>query len=129
MSYVDYLLYCMKCFQMMFIIIVAFLENATIGYSLESLCVCVRPSLCVCVCFCTITQKEIDLGTRNRNTLLYMKIAVLEQARMLKLGRYVLLGVINTIYKHCHAWVILWNAAEGSIFWTMDSISLLWNMS
>ena len=29
-----------------FLIIVAFLENATIGYSLESLCVCV----CVCVC-------------------------------------------------------------------------------
>ena len=28
------------------VIIVAFLENATIGYSLESLCVCV----CVCVC-------------------------------------------------------------------------------
>ena len=39
------------------IIIVAFLENATIGYSLESLCVF------VCVCFCMITQKEIDLGT------------------------------------------------------------------
>ena len=49
----------------MSIIIVAFLENATIGYSLESLCVCV----CVCVCFCMITQKEIDLGTRNQNTL------------------------------------------------------------
>ena len=29
------------------IIIVAFLENATIGYSLESLCVCVF--VCVCV--------------------------------------------------------------------------------
>ena len=53
----------------LFLVIVAFLENATIGYSLESLCVCVRPCLCVCVCFCTITQKEIDLGTRNRNTL------------------------------------------------------------
>ena len=45
------------------VIIVAFLENALIGYSLESVCVF------VCVCFCTITQKEIDLGTRNRNTL------------------------------------------------------------
>ena len=31
-----------------------------------SVCVCV--SVFVCVCFCTITQKEIDLGTRNRNT-------------------------------------------------------------
>ena len=57
------------------IFIVAFLENATIGYSLESVCVCVcvcvcvRVRVCVCVCFCTITQKEIDLGTRNRNTL------------------------------------------------------------
>ena len=41
------------------VIIVAFLENATIGYSLESVCV----FLCLCVCFCTITQKEIHLGT------------------------------------------------------------------
>ena len=32
------------------IIIVAFLENATIGYSLESLCVCVCVRVCVCVC-------------------------------------------------------------------------------
>ena len=33
--------------------------------------VLVRVSVCVCpcVCFCTITQKEVDLGTRNRNTL------------------------------------------------------------
>ena len=30
-------------------------------------------------------------------------ISALEQARVLILGRYVLLGVINTIYKHCHA--------------------------
>ena len=51
------ILYCYSCF----------LENATIGYSLESLCVCVCVPVCVCVC--TITQKEIDLGTRNRNTL------------------------------------------------------------
>ena len=50
------------------IIIVVFLENATIWYSLESVCVCVCPCVCVCVCFCTITQKEIDLGTRNQNT-------------------------------------------------------------
>ena len=49
----------------LFLVIVAFLENATIGYSLESVCVCVH----VCVCFCRITQKEIDLGTRNQNTL------------------------------------------------------------
>ena len=34
-----------------------------------SVCVCVSVFVCVCVCFCTITQKEIDLGTRNRNTL------------------------------------------------------------
>ena len=30
---------------------------------------CVRFCVCVCVCVCTITQKEIDLGTRNWNTL------------------------------------------------------------
>ena len=29
--------------------------------------------------------------------------SALEQARVLILGKYVLLGVINTIYKHCHA--------------------------
>ena len=50
------------------IVIVAFLENATIGYSLESLCVC--PCVCVCVCFCMITQKEIDLGTRNKKNII-----------------------------------------------------------
>ena len=45
------------------LIIVAFLENATIGYSLESVCVCVCVRVCVCVCFCTITQRN-----RSRNT-------------------------------------------------------------
>ena len=30
-------------------------------------------------------------------------ISALEQTRVLILGKYVLLGVINTIYKHCHA--------------------------
>ena len=34
---------------------------------LVRVCVCV--CVFVCVCFCTITQKEIDLGTRNWNTL------------------------------------------------------------
>ena len=33
----------------LFLVIVAFLENATIGYSLESLCVCVSVFVCVCV--------------------------------------------------------------------------------
>ena len=45
------------------IVIVAFLENATIEYSSASLCVCVRVCVWLCVCFSTITQKEIDLGT------------------------------------------------------------------
>ena len=56
-----------QCFVRYTVIIVAFSKNATVGYSLESVCVCV--CVFVCVCFCTITQKEIDLGTRNRNTL------------------------------------------------------------
>ena len=47
-------------------IIVAFLEKRNYRVLVRvSVCVCV----CVCVCFCTITQKEIDLGTRNWNTL------------------------------------------------------------
>ena len=35
---------------------------------LVRVCLCVYVCLCVCD-FCTITRKEIDLGTRNRNTL------------------------------------------------------------
>ena len=41
------------------VFVVAFLQNATIEYLSESLCV--HP--CARVCFCTITQKVIDLGT------------------------------------------------------------------
>ena len=43
-------------------------------------------------------------------------ISPLEQARVLILGKYVLLGFINTVYEHCSAWMILWHAGEGSIF-------------
>ena len=43
------------------IVIVAFLENATIGYSLESLCVCV--SVCVCVFLHDNSKRN-----RSRNT-------------------------------------------------------------
>ena len=39
-------------------ILVAFLQNATIDYSSVFVCVCVS----VYVCFCTITQKVVDLG-------------------------------------------------------------------
>ena len=45
------------------IFIVAFLENATIGYSLEYLCVCV----CVCVCVCLHNNSNRN---RARNTKL-----------------------------------------------------------
>ena len=43
------------------LIIVAFLENATIGYSLESVCVC------VCVCLCVFLQDN-SKRNRSRNT-------------------------------------------------------------
>ena len=51
------------------IIIVEFLENATIGYSLESVCVCVRVCVCVCPCLCVFLH---DNSKRNqsRNTKL-----------------------------------------------------------
>ena len=39
-----------------YLIIVAFLENATIGYSLESVCVCVCVCPCVCVCVFVFAQ-------------------------------------------------------------------------
>ena len=47
----------------LYVIIVAFLENATIGYSLESLCVCV----CVCVC---VFLHDNSKRNRSRNTKL-----------------------------------------------------------
>ena len=47
------------------IIIVAFLENATIGYSLESLCVCVCASVFVCVC---VFLHDNSKRNRYRNT-------------------------------------------------------------
>ena len=51
-------------------IIVAFLEKRNYRVLVRvCVCVCVCVCLCVCVCFCTITQKEIDLETRNWNTL------------------------------------------------------------
>ena len=40
----------------LFLVIVAFLENATIGYSLESVCVCVCVRVCVCVCVCVFAR-------------------------------------------------------------------------
>ena len=47
------------------LVIVAFLENAIIEYSLESLSFSLSLSVCpcLCVCCCMITKKEIDLGT------------------------------------------------------------------
>ena len=45
------------------LIIVAFLENATIGYSLESLCVCV----CLCVYVCVFLHDN-SKRNRSRNT-------------------------------------------------------------
>ena len=45
----------------LFLVIVAFLENATIGYSLESLCV----SVCVCVC---VFLHDNSKRNRSRNT-------------------------------------------------------------
>ena len=47
------------------IIIVAFLENATIGYSLESLCVCVCVFVWVCVC---VFLHDNSKRNRSRNT-------------------------------------------------------------
>ena len=61
-------IYILLCFQVFcclssvfIIIIVAFLENATIGYSLESVCVCV----CVCVC---VFLHDNSKRNRSRNT-------------------------------------------------------------
>ena len=52
-------------FKIYFIVIVAFLENATIGYSLESVCVCV--CVCVRVCVCVFLHDN-SKRNRSRNT-------------------------------------------------------------
>ena len=50
-----------------FLVIVAFLENATIGFSLESVCVCVRVCVCVSVCVCVFLHDN-SKRNRSRNT-------------------------------------------------------------
>ena len=53
---------------------------------------------CNLVCNLTLRQvREVHIFKHR------LYISALEQARVLILGRYVLLGVINTIYKHSHA--------------------------
>ena len=49
------------------LVIVAFLENATIGYSLESLCVCVGVCVCQCLCVCVFLHDN-SKRNRSRNT-------------------------------------------------------------
>ena len=44
-------------------------------------------------------------------------ISAFEQARMLILGKYVLQGVINTIYKDSHAWVL----SEHVLYFSFDT--------
>ena len=64
------------------VVIVAFLENATIGYSLESVCVCVCVSVFVCVCVCVLLH---DNSKRNRSRNRKLEyIAVYENS----LGRF-----------------------------------------
>ena len=57
------------CFIHVFII-VAFLENATIGYSLESLCVCVCVRVCVCV-FARNSKRNRSRNTKSEYIVVY----------------------------------------------------------
>ena len=54
-------------FKQLFIIIVAFLENATIGYSLESLCLCV----CVCVFLHDNSKRNRSRNTKSEYIVVY----------------------------------------------------------
>ena len=51
------------------VIIVAFLENATIGYSLESLCVCV--CVCVCVFLHDNSKRNLSRNTKSEYIVVY----------------------------------------------------------
>ena len=53
--------------------LVIFVSMLSKMFNNRYICVCVCVCVCVCacmrVCVCMVTQKEIDLGTRNWNTL------------------------------------------------------------
>ena len=53
------------------IIIVAFLENATIWYSLESVCVCVCVSVCVSVFFHDNSKRNRSRNTKSEYIVVY----------------------------------------------------------
>ena len=109
------------------LVIVAFLQNATIEYSLESLCACVCVCVCVfvCVCVCVfvlflymkITVGQIrywalsDQGQGHGATFspftaiqtVRSHYLTLVQARKLILSVYVYLRIIYKFYKYCHS--------------------------
>ena len=53
------------------LVIVAFLENATIGYSLESLCVCVFVCVCVCVFLHDNSKRNRSRNTKSEYLVVY----------------------------------------------------------
>ena len=53
------------------LIIVAFLENATIGYSLESVCVCVFVCVCVCVFLHDNSKRNRSRNTKSEYIVIY----------------------------------------------------------
>ena len=63
---VNLLTHCVTKMSSLFII-VAFLENATIGYSLESLCVCV----CVCVFLHDNSKRNQSRNTKSEHIVVY----------------------------------------------------------
>ena len=57
--------------EKMHLVIVAFLENATIGYSLESLCVCVFVCVCVCVFLHDNSKRNRSENTKSEYIVVY----------------------------------------------------------
>ena len=55
-------------------------------------------------------------------------ISALEKPRVLKLRRYILLGVLNTVYYDCHALSDFCEMKVKEQFLDHGSISQLWNM-
>ena len=53
------------------LVIVAFLENATIGYSLESLCVCVCASVFVCAFLHDNSKRKRSRNTKSEYIVVY----------------------------------------------------------
>ena len=96
-----------------------------------SVCVCAR--VCVCVRVCVFlhdnSKRNRSRNTKSEYSVVYENSSDEFDIELHRIKVKVTVGVQKFSPFTTIQTVILWNAAEGSIFWTMDSMSQLWNKS